>query len=152
MGDREMNPASRTFHGTVLVRGAVDAVFELFSPLGERAWVPGWNPELLHPQGAGWAEGQIFRTRDQHRDAIWLVTRLDRAGRSVEYHRVEPGRYVARIRVACAAAGEDQTQASVSYAFMALSPEGSEEILAMTGAEYEEKMRRWRRWIGGVTA
>jgi len=142
--------ASRTFSGTVLVRGPLDSVFELFSPLGERAWVPDWNPELLHPPGVDWAEGQIFRTKGEHGDAIWIVTRLDRAAHSVEYHRVEPGRHVARVRVTCAGPRDGHTDVSVSYSFLGLSPEGSDEILAMTDAEYEEKMRRWQRWIAGI--
>lgn len=146
-----MSHAWRTFSGTISVRGAVDAVFELFSPLGERAWVPGWDPALLHPPGVDWAEGQIFRTKGEKGDAIWIVTRLDRAGHFVEYHRVEPDRYVARVRVTCAAAHDAPTSVSVSYSFLGLSREGSDEILAMTDAEYEEKMRRWQRWIGDIT-
>jgi len=51
-----------------------------FSPLGERLWVPDWEPEILHPPGESWAQGLIFRTREEKGDAVWLVTALDRAG------------------------------------------------------------------------
>ena len=51
-----------------------DATFELFSPLGEKRWVPGWDPELIHPPGATWERGLIFRTREERGDAIWVVT------------------------------------------------------------------------------
>jgi hypothetical protein len=40
--------------GGFSVAGPVDSVFELFSPLGEKAWVPGWDPELIHPPGVSW--------------------------------------------------------------------------------------------------
>jgi len=76
-----------------------DATFGLFSPLGERKWVPGWDPELIHPPGATWERGLIFRTREERGDAIWVVTALDRDRHDVEYHRVEITRkHASRLR------------------------------------------------------
>ena len=66
---------SREFTGNLSIRAPIQTVFELFSPLGERAWVPGWNPELLHPSNVSWGQGQIFRTREETGEAIWIVTR-----------------------------------------------------------------------------
>jgi hypothetical protein len=140
-------PGSAEFSGRFSVATPVEEVFELFSPLGERSWVPKWDPELLHPPGVSWAVGQIFRTVEEKGEAVWIVTALDRKALRVEYHRVEPGRYVARIRVACSASGEGKTEVATAYAFVGLSDEGNSEIRAMTEAAYREKMERWRRWI-----
>jgi len=129
------------------VAGPVDHVFELFSPLGEKLWVPGWNPELLHPPGASWARGLIFRTQEERGEAVWVVTALDREAHEVEYHRVEAGRYVARISVACMAGADGQTQVATSYVLVGLSPEGNADIALMTKELYAEKMKRWERWI-----
>src|SRR5215217_4271418 len=85
---------SRRLAGRVQVAAPIAQAFPLFSPLGEKAWVPGWDPELLHPSGANWTEGLIFRTRGESGDAIWVVTRLDRSAWRVQYHRVEPDLYV----------------------------------------------------------
>jgi len=136
---------SAEFTGRFTVAGPIDTVFDLFSPLGERLWVPGWNPQLLHPPGASWACGQIFRTWEDDREAVWIVTALSREEHLAEYHRVEPRRYVARVRVKCAAG--PVTEASVSYTFIGLSDEGNDAIKAMTDAAYAEKMKRWQRWI-----
>ncbi len=133
--------------GAITLAGPVDEVFQLFSPLGEKQWVPGWNPELLHPPGALWEEGLIFCTKEEMGDAIWIVTRLDHARHEVEYHRVEPERYVARIRVHCAAVAERTTEVSTSYEFIGLSDRGNSEIAAMTPDSYAEKMARWTAWI-----
>jgi len=122
-------------------------VFPLFSPVGEKLWVPGWDPELLHPAGTEWAEGLVFRTREERGDAIWIVTRLDRPAHDVEYHRVEPDRYVARIHVHCVAAGQAATDASVEYEFIGLSESGNAEIAAMDEPGYAAKMARWTQWI-----
>jgi hypothetical protein len=111
--------------GGFFMAGPVDTVFELFSPLGEKAWVPGWDPELIHPPGVSWERGLVFRTRQERGEAIWIVTALDRRRREVEYHRVEPGRYVARVSVVCTARGERETDVRVTYGFVGLSPAGN---------------------------
>jgi hypothetical protein len=139
--------ASREFAGHFSIHAPISSVFELFSPLGERAWVPDWNPELLHPSGVSWARGQIFRTQEERGDAIWIVTCLDRDSHDVEYHRVEPHRYVARVRVRCVSSEAAGTDVATEYGFVGLSAEGNDEIAAMTAESYAEKMNRWQRWI-----
>ena len=121
--------------------------FPLFSPLGEKRWVPGWDPELVHPPGVEWERGLIFRTREERGDAIWVVTALDRERHEVEYHRVEAGRYVARVQVRCSAAPADATRVQVTYTFVGLSDVGNDDIAAMSQEAYVEKMQRWQGWI-----
>jgi hypothetical protein len=132
---------------SITLEGSVEEVFPLFSPLGEKHWVPDWNPELLHPPGVVWEEGLVFRTGEEMGEAIWVVTRLDRALHQVQYHRVEPGRYVARIEVRCSAAADGATEASTEYEFIGLSRRGNDEIAAMSQKGYVQKMARWRGWI-----
>lgn len=129
-----------------------DRVFWLFSPRGEEHWVSGWRPELLHPADGSWEEGQVFRTPEQYGDAVWVVALLDRDAHAVTYYRGEPGRYVVRVEVSCRAAGADASDVRVSYAFVGLSGEGNREIAAMTQAEHDAKMERWREAIGRYLA
>lgn len=134
------------------VQGPADAVFPLFSPVGEKSWVPGWSPELIHPPGASWEHGQVFRTREERGEAVWVVTRLDRERHEVEYYRVEPGRYVARVAVRCRSLPEGQTEVRTEYDFVGLSESGNAEISAMTAESYTAKMERWRAWITAYLA
>jgi hypothetical protein len=76
-----------------------------------------------------------------------VVTRLDQAARTVTYHRVEAGRYVARVEVACRGLGPEQTEAHVGYTFVGLSEVGNADIAAMSPGAYDEKMARWKGWI-----
>jgi hypothetical protein len=140
-------PRTRTLRGEFAVGGAVDSIFRLFSPLGEKSWVPGWDPELLHPKGVTWGQGLLFRTKEEKGDAIWIVSQLDRSGYRVEYHRVEPNRYVARVEVCCRALSATETEVRTAYEFIGLSREGNEEIATMTEDDYKLKMERWRSWI-----
>ena len=143
---------SRRLAGRVQVAAPIAQAFPLFSPLGEKAWVPGWDPELLHPSGANWTEGLIFRTRGESGDAIWVVTRLDRSAWSVQYHRVEPDLYVARVSVQCTPLTDVVTEAAIEYEFVGLSERGNLEIARMTQDAYAEKMTRWSSWIAGALA
>lgn len=126
---------------------APEAAFPLFSPVGEKRWVPGWDPELVHPPGVEWERGLIFRTREERGEAIWVVTALDRQRHDVEYHRVEAGRYVARVHVRCTAAAAGGTDVQVTYTFVGLSDVGNADIAAMSREAYVEKMQRWQGWI-----
>ena len=75
------------------------------------------------------------------------MTALNRESHLVEYHRVEPHRYIARVRVECTAPDESVTEVSTTYTFIGLSSKGNEEIKAMTVEAYSEKMKRWKHWI-----
>lgn len=147
MSEIRFSPRSIRLAGSIRLHGPVEKIFPLFSPLGEKAWVPGWDPELLHPPGATWEPGLIFRTKEERGDAIWVVTHLDRRTHHVEYHRVEPGRYVARVRVACRPLDPRITEATVEYEFVGLSETGNADIAVMSEDAYAEKMSRWTNWI-----
>ena len=140
-------PRSLILAGSLSLPGGIDRVFPLFSPAGERDWVPGWDPEFLWPPGVVWEEGMLFRTQEEKGPAVWVVTRLDPSAHAVTYHRVEAGRYVARVDVACRPVGQTRTEAEVRYTFVGLSDAGNREIEAMTPAAYEGKMARWKGWI-----
>lgn len=140
-------PDSVELNGGFILGVPPDAAFELFSPIGEKLWVPGWNPELLHPPGVTWERGLIFRTQEERGEAIWVITGLDRERREVEYHRIEGGRYVAKVSVNCRASADMQTEVRVTYTFVGLSESGNQEIAAMSAQLYEEKMNRWLGWI-----
>lgn len=148
----EFNSKAVCLVGTILLNGSIKEVFQLFSPQGEKLWVPGWAPELLHPPGVDWAEGLIFRTEEEMGEAVWIVTRLDHVTHQVQYYRVEPGRYVAHIVVSCSTVADQLTEANTSYEFIGLSEIGNAEIAQMSQGSYLEKMGRWRMWINEYLA
>ena len=145
-------PATIDLSGGFSIAAPVDTAFELFSPLGEKRWVPGWKPELLHPPGETWIQGLVFRTKEQRGEAVWFVTALDRQRHEVEYCRVEPGHYVARIRVRCHAGTGGQTDVKVAYSYIGLSAGGNREIKSMTADAFDQKMKKWQGWITACLA
>jgi hypothetical protein len=147
MKSNVFTPQSVELAGGFDLEGPAAAAFELFSPLGERDWVPEWSPELLYPPGTMWQRGQIFRTPGDRHPAVWVITDLDRGRHLVEYHRVEPDRYLARVRVRCIEQSKGKTEVRVSYLFVGLSDAGNEEIAGMGSESFAKKMQQWKQWI-----
>lgn len=133
-----------SFRGRLRVAAPPDEAFGLFSPAGERAWIADWDPELLDPE---WREGQVFRTREASGPAVWIVTRHDPERHRVEYHRVEPESWVARVRVRCAAVAGEATEVEMQYSYFDLGDEGARRIGEMSQQAYEAKVARWEEWI-----
>lgn len=110
-------------------------------------WVPGWTPDLLYPPGVEWAEGQLFCTREEYGDAIWVVSKLDRSNWNVLYYRIEPGRYVAKVDVRVVPFDDVHSRVLIAYSFVGLSDDGNNDIESMSQRAYDEKMKRWSDWL-----
>jgi hypothetical protein len=144
-------PESATFEGEFQVRQPVEQAFPLFSPRGEEAWAPGWKPELLHPAGAEWETGLVFRTVHEGQESIWFVRSLDRERHSVTYDRVDIGLTATTVSVTCADAGGDTTDVTVRYTFVGISEAGNDFVRSRSDAEHAAKMGRWEDEIAAGT-
>ena len=121
---------------TLRVPLAPERALSLFTPVGERAWAPGWDPVFpAGEQGDGAASGTVFLTGA----STWVV--VDREPDRVRYARVTPGVRAGTIEVRLRADG-GETLADVTYETTALSDEPfdpdiarwEEEISAALGA------------------
>ena len=129
--------------------GDIERVFPLFTPLGERVWAKGWNPEVLFPLDRDVAEGMVFRTRDQEgRLLTWTVTRYDPADHAVAYNVVAPEFVVRKLQVSCRAL-RARTEVEVIDSYVGLSEHGNEFVERLTEASYAAKMAQWKEAIGG---
>lgn len=118
--------------------------FPLFTPEGERAYVPGWDPEYLHPREPSAAAGTVFRTRAEGEETLWVVLECDPAAGRAAYGRFTPGSRLGTVRVRCAAEGERQTRITVTYALTATSPHGNEALAGFDAAALAAKLEGWR--------
>lgn len=134
--------------GRLSVNAPPARAFAFFTPEGERDWVPGWEPEYLHPDDGALGERLTFRTRHQHgQETLWLVSRCDIAGGEIEYVRVTPGSRIGTVSVRCAASSATATDVSVTYRLTALSTD-DEPALSVFAAEFPEMLASWERSIG----
>lgn len=118
-------------------------VFELFTAQGERAWAPGWNPEIL--SGAE-GRGSAFRTQNEHgQETIWIVTEYQPLEGRVSYARAALGSNIGLVDVACSESAAGGTDVSVRYTLTALSEAGRAFVsnFLETG-HYSKMIDEWR--------
>jgi hypothetical protein len=138
-------PAHVTRSATIRLDAAPERAFEMFTPLGERAWAVGWDPELLHPLDGAGGEGSVFITRAGGRETIWTTIAHDPPLRAA-YSRVTPGLHAVIVRVELRASVDGGTLADVSYAFTALTPAGNDAVAEMAEG-FDGWMEEWETSI-----
>lgn len=137
-----MNSYAVHCRGTVHVPLPVAAAIELFTPEGERRWVPGWDPQYP-ARVSGREAGTVFTTRAGDRSTTWVIVE---SGEDVmRYARVVPGRQAGTVAVRCRADGR-ATHATVEYRSTALDP-GAARELGEFAATFAATMVEWERRI-----
>ena len=121
--------------------------FRLFTPLGERDWVHGWDPRFPAPDGDDSAPGTVFTTAAQGHRAIWLVVDRD-DGRGIRYARVVDGRDAGTVAVRLAAA-DGYTRVTVTYELTALTEAGDRWLRRFTDG-YPAFLQSWEHALSGL--
>lgn len=106
----------RSFH----LDAARASVFPLFTPSGERQWVPQWAPITLSGDEE---RGSAFQTRNQ--DGVtttWIVVDYRPAEGRVSYARLADGSNIGLVDVVCTESeGRGGTDVSVAYTLTPLT-------------------------------
>lgn len=122
-----------------------ERVLPLLTPLGEKAWAVGWEPEMRW-QAPGNGEGTLFITRSHGPgETVWVLQTFDAAHGRVSYTHLTPGFLLVELTLSLASAPGDRTRAEIRYTFTALSEAGNARVARMTEARYAEFMRDWER-------
>ena len=138
--DYEMNTRAH-LTGTIEVPLPPDEALHLFTPAGERDWVPGWDPTF--PAGEDTAPGTTFLTHEQ---TIWVIA--DRTPTSMRYARITPGVHAGTVEVRCEAAGTT-TRAHVTYDLTTLT---DDDTLARFATDFPAMLAEWERLIAIAAA
>lgn len=124
-----------------------ERALSLFTPEGERSWVPGWEPECLHPASASSAPGTVFRTTHGGEETLWLVLTFDEVRARAEYARLTPGSRMGTVEVRVEPAGAGACVVTVRYELTALGEEGNRVLREMHPAAFEAMIAGWERLI-----
>jgi hypothetical protein len=127
-----------TGHVTVALPPA--EAFRLFTPLGEREWVPGWNPRFPVATADDSAPGTVFETPG----TTWVV--VDRTpGRHVRYARIARAATAGTVTVDLADAG-GHSDVTVTYELTALTDAAAPDLDAFATG-YPDMLRAWQAAI-----
>jgi hypothetical protein len=94
--------------GTIEVPLPPDEALALFTPAGERSWVPGWDPQFAAEEDT--SPGTTFTTHGGR--THWVIA--DRTPAGMRYARITPGVHAGTVEVRCEPAG-GATRAHVTY-------------------------------------
>ena len=131
--------------GTLRVAAPLAQAFPFFTPDGERLWVPGFDPQYLHPLSGEQGVGAIFTTAHGGEDTLWMVLRFSPSEGVAEYARVTPGSRGGTVQVALEPVDAATTQATITYDLTSTSEAGDEKLGVVD-------RRRVRRDAGGLGA
>lgn len=128
--------------GTVAVGLPAAEALTLFTPEGERRWVPGWAPRYPLGETPELSEGVAFETGTEAGPAHWVVTRWSPGERRAAYSNVVPGQRSTLVDVRLDDTEPGCSQARVTYHMTSLAPEGDAFVRAF-GDRYDAFMSDW---------
>jgi hypothetical protein len=130
-------------HGHFTLPCAPETAMELFTPEGERAWVPGWNPYFL--SGAKDEVGAVWTTNAHGTHVTWVTVVRD--ADHVRYSRVSENGTVGIVDVRCVA-DSDGTRVHVGYDLTGTDRAGVAAVKSFAEG-YDEMLDEWRDLTAG---
>ena len=121
-------------------------LFPLFSPEGEKQWVPGWDYENVMGT-TELSEDYVFLTKSHDhgtKDAIWIVKRYDPKLHIVQFYKVEPEDKIGLVTVRCTELEAERTKVQVTYKYVALSATAEVFVSEFSENAYEEFIVEWQ--------
>jgi len=126
---------------------AVADAFPLFTPKGEEAWVPGWQPRYVDPGDGETSVEMLFSTGTAEETTFWMCLAYEPLDHHARYLRITPASRIAFVDVRCRASGPGKCVATVSYRFVPLNEAGRVQVDAMLGDAFAEMIEGWGRLI-----
>jgi hypothetical protein len=124
----------------------IEDLFPLFSPEGEKYWVPGWDYENVMGT-TELSEDYVFLTKTHDHgtaDAIWIVKKYDPKSHYVQFYKIEPEDKIGVVTVKCLEPEAGRTKVQVTYKYLALSETGETFISEFSESVYEEFIDEWQ--------
>ncbi len=117
-------------------------VLPLFTAQGERAWAPGWEPQVL--SGAE-ERGSAFATIGSQGPVTWIVTDYRPAEGRVSYARLVHESNIGLVDVVCTEDRHGGTDVAVRYTLTPLSDAGKAFVAEfMADESYTRMIEEWR--------
>ena len=136
---------------TLTVERPLAEAMALFTPEGERRWVPGWDPEYFFRADEDGPD-TAFRTTHDGEETLWMVLDADLEEGSAGYARITPGSRMGTVMIDGEAIDDTSCWITVTYELTALSEEGNAVLERFTQGAFEEMIRDWGAAIAALDA
>lgn len=128
------------------IEAPISELFPLFSPEGEKQWVPDWD--YVNVMGTTeLSEDYVFLTRTHDHgtaDAIWIVKKFDSQAYFVQFYKIEPGEKIGVVTVKCTELKRARTKVQVTYKYIALSAAAEVFVAQFNEKEYAQFIGEWQ--------
>ena len=144
-----MNDQVLSKSATIRINQPLPLSFNLFTPEGEKRWVPGWEPEIIRYNNEGIKKGTTFITPGKsgfEDEYVWYVCELDLTTFYVKYMVTTQNR-VWFVEVNCKASPMETTHVKVKYTYQALNEKGYNLNKLAISDMYAQDLNDWERAI-----
>lgn len=122
------------------------AAIELFTPEGERRWVPGWDPR--YPDGLVSDDpGTVFVTGAEATPTTWVIIGIEREDFRARYARLTPGQHAGTVAVQLLQLEADRCRVSVSYDMTLVGGAAADRLDAYDPGCFAVTMAEWSTLI-----
>ena len=144
-----MTSETRRLVGRLRVALPAADAFALFTPLGEREWAHGWDPQFPCPIDDDTVPGTVFETDAHGRRTTWVVT-SNEPPHGIAYARVTPGDRAGTVSVALKPAN-DHTEVEVTYVLTSLASSAERDLQRFADG-YVAYLQSWEHDIAACLA
>ena len=137
----------RQFSHEITIDHPPETAIHLFTPKGEEAWVPGWQPEYITPSSGETTVEMVFITREIDEMTYWTCLQWHPDEGHARYFRLTPNARAAFVDVQCRPGGHNTTLVRVAYELHSLSQSGMDYVEGMTQTSFNTMIEEWAALI-----
>ncbi|MBU1713789.1 MAG: hypothetical protein KKD47_11910 [Proteobacteria bacterium] len=138
------NRVTRTF--TQKLEAEPSKIFPLLCPVREADWIDGWNPPFVFSESGVAELDCVFLTEASPINAIWYITRHEPGNGFVEMIKITPEVTAGKLTIQLNPV-EGGSEATITYSYTSLGPEGDAFVASFTEEYYQQFMRDWEARI-----
>ena len=139
----------RTVSGRFDLEVPAREAIELFTPEGERAWAPGWNPTYAAGEPSE-TPGTVFVTDHGGVETIWMIQTIDTDECTAAYSRVTPTRHAGTVGVTCDDVALGGCVVSVTYDMSLLPGADPKALDPYDDRPFDAMMAHWSDAIRNI--
>ena len=115
----------------------------LFTPKGEEAWVPDWNPRYIWPQTGETRREMLFTTGAGADSVIWTCLAWEPDLGHARYQKIMAPALAIFVDVRARPTQNGRSSVTVTYSYAPLSPEGERAVADIDQDAHRAALARW---------